>query len=109
MASADRPYPGVRRTTVRTERATVALYEFAPGARFPLHRHAQEQITIVVEGTIEATVGDRRLVLMTAEAFVTAPDEPHGIVAGNAGARFVAVIVPPRGDEDDIEVLARQS
>jgi len=41
------PYPGVRRRTVHSERATVTEYMFEPGATFPRHRHPQEQVTLV--------------------------------------------------------------
>jgi quercetin dioxygenase-like cupin family protein len=99
------PYPGVRRTSVRGKKATVALYEFEPGAQFPLHRHVQEQITIVVDGSIDVTAGDETMVLSTGEAFVTEPKEPHGITARETGARFIAVIAPARTSDDDLEVV----
>lgn len=99
------PYPGVRRTSVRGRHATVAFYEFGPGAEFPLHRHVQEQITIVVDGSVCVTVADEQMILSAGEAFVTAPNEPHGIIARETGARFVAVIAPARASDDDLEVL----
>lgn len=99
------PYPGIRRTSVRGRHATVALYEFQPGAQFPLHQHAQEQITVVVDGTIEATVGGKRMVLSAGEAFITEPEEVHGITASDSGARFVAVIAPARASDDDLQVV----
>ena len=50
--AADEPYPGVSRRTVDAAAATVNRYDFEPGATFPRHRHTQEQITLVLEGSV---------------------------------------------------------
>ena len=49
----EEPFPGLRRRTFDGSGATVNEYCFEPGASFPLHRHPQEQITLVVDGTVE--------------------------------------------------------
>ena len=59
----EEPYEGLRRRTFDSEGATVNEYVFQPGARFPLHRHPQEQITLIEEGEVELTVGGRTSLL----------------------------------------------
>jgi quercetin dioxygenase-like cupin family protein len=92
----EEPYPGVRRRSFDAEGATVTEYAMDPGARFPLHRHPQEQITVVEQGEVELTVAGERTVLAAGEWSVVAGDVEHGITNGAAPARFLAVLVPRR-------------
>jgi quercetin dioxygenase-like cupin family protein len=94
--SVDEPWPGVRRCSFDSEHATITRYEFDPGAEFPLHSHPQEQITIVQEGEVEFTVGGEVSHLGPGDWSVVPPDVPHGLRAGDGGARFLAMIVPRR-------------
>ena len=95
---AEIPYAGIDRRVLTTSKATVQMYRFAPGATFPLHHHAQEQITLVIEGDIAFSAGGERHELSAGAWSVVPGDVPHGVTAGPAGARFVAIIVPPRTD-----------
>lgn len=99
-APADTPFPGVTRSSHQSAQATIAAYTFVPGAEFPLHRHSEEQITVVLEGDVEFLVAGERHRLGAGETFVVAPDVEHGLRAGPAGARFLAVVVPRRARTD---------
>jgi len=79
---------------------------FEPGATFPLHRHAQEQVTLVEEGEVRLTVADATETLTAGAWSVTPGDVEHGITAGPAGARIVAVLSPRRTGTADITVTA---
>jgi quercetin dioxygenase-like cupin family protein len=103
-AVADRPFPGVWRETHQTERATVTAYAFEPGASFPSHSHSEEQITVVLAGEAEFTVDGTARRLGPGETFVLAAGVEHGLTAGPAGARFLAVIVPRRERPDAYEI-----
>ena len=100
----DEPFPGVRRQSLSTVGATITRYGFEPGARFPRHSHEQEQFTLVEEGTVEMTIGGETLNLDKGAWSVVAGEVPHGIVAGDAGARIVAIVVPRREQPDDISL-----
>jgi quercetin dioxygenase-like cupin family protein len=100
----DEPFPGVRRQSVSIAGATVTRYSFEPGASFPLHRHDQEQITVVEEGRVEMTIDDQPLALESGSWSVVAGKVPHGIVAGEEGARIVAIVVPRRENSGDISI-----
>ena len=93
---AEEPYPGLRRRTFDSAGATVNEYTFAAGASFPIHRHPQEQITIVLEGQVVLTVAGETSPLAEGAWSVVGPDVEHGITAGPGGARILAVIVPRR-------------
>jgi quercetin dioxygenase-like cupin family protein len=94
--AAETPYAGIERRVLTTSKATVQEYRFEPGATFPLHHHPQEQITLVLDGDLEFTAGDDRHDLTAGAWSVVAGDVEHGITAGPAGARFLAILVPPR-------------
>ncbi len=94
------PFPGVRRRTFSSQQATVAEYSFDPGARFPLHRHPQEQVTLVHEGDLEFSADGRSQRLSQGDWSVVAGGVEHGIRAGPRGARFLAVLVPRRSLDD---------
>jgi quercetin dioxygenase-like cupin family protein len=100
----DEPYPGVRRTAFDTSRATVTRYEFEPGAVFPLHRHPQEQITVLEAGEAEFTVAGEVKVLRSGAWSVVPPGIEHGMTAGRSGARFLAIVVPRRERRDAYEL-----
>jgi quercetin dioxygenase-like cupin family protein len=97
-------YPGVLRQSFSSEEATVSRYTFSPGARFPVHRHPQEQITLVHSGSIEMTVAGEQSTMGGGEFAVVGKAVEHGITAGPDGARILAIIVPARQDESEIQV-----
>ncbi|MBS1676667.1 MAG: cupin domain-containing protein [Actinobacteria bacterium] len=100
----EEPFPGVRRRGFDADGATVTEYRFEPGATFPQHRHAQEQITMVSAGRLTMTIEGEASELGPGEWSVVGPEVEHGITAGDEGARFVAVVVPRRGARDEYEV-----
>jgi quercetin dioxygenase-like cupin family protein len=105
----DRPHPGVSRRSHTTSKATVASYAFEAGARFPKHSHAEEQITVVLDGEVEFEVDSRLHRLGPGETFVVEPGVEHSLRAGDAGARFLAVVVPRRMHRDAYELSASAS
>jgi quercetin dioxygenase-like cupin family protein len=82
-------------------------YRFEAGASFPLHRHAQEQITIVEEGEIEFRLAGETRRLLAGDWAVTEPEAAHGVVAGPSGARVLAIIIPRRRTGDGYVVVER--
>ena len=103
---AEEAYEGVLRRSFSSAKATVTSYSFAPGAAFPLHRHPQEQITLVEAGEVEMTVGDRMESLSAGDWSVVEADVEHGIRAGSDGAQVVAIVIPRRESVDAYTVLA---
>jgi quercetin dioxygenase-like cupin family protein len=94
--AAEGAYPGIARRVLTTAKATVQEYRFDPGATYPLHQHPQEQITLVLDGDLVFNA-DSDAHELSAGAWTVVPgDVPHGITAGPAGARFLAILVPPR-------------
>jgi quercetin dioxygenase-like cupin family protein len=97
-------YPGVRRQTVGGARMTMTRYVFSPGGRFPTHRHDQEQVTLVLEGELAFTVGERTVRLRPEQLLVIPANVPHEAVGGPAGATAVSVVAPARRSSTDYVV-----
>ncbi|MGH2949749.1 MAG: cupin domain-containing protein [Solirubrobacteraceae bacterium] len=95
-AATDEPFPGVHRAAFSSEQATVTRYVFDPGARFPVHAHPQEQITLVEEGEVVFTAGGEPRRMVAGDWSVVAPNVDHGLGAGDGGARILCVVVPRR-------------
>jgi quercetin dioxygenase-like cupin family protein len=104
----EHPFPGVTRRTNQTAKATVSAYAFEPGAEFPIHIHPEEQITVVLEGSVVFSVEGEAHELGPGETYVVAPEVEHGLRAGPEGARFLAVIVPRRVGSDAYEIKGEQ-
>lgn len=90
------PYPGVERQSFDSTGATVTRYRFAPGAGFPLHRHDQEQLTMIIDGGVTLTAGAEQQRLTAGDWSVVPGGVEHGVRAGETGAVFLAVVVPRR-------------
>jgi quercetin dioxygenase-like cupin family protein len=101
----EEPYPGLRRRTFDSREATVNEYTFRPEAAFPRHRHPQEQITLVLEGSVELTVGGRSIGLREGSWSVIGGSVEHSIRAGADGAKIVAIVIPRRETPDAYTVL----
>jgi quercetin dioxygenase-like cupin family protein len=98
-------YEGVRQRSFDSERATVTEYVFGPHARFPIHRHRQEQITLIQEGDVELTAAGETMRLAAGDWSIVGPSVEHGIRAGEQGARFLAIVVPRRDRSAPYTVL----
>jgi quercetin dioxygenase-like cupin family protein len=72
-----------------------------------LHRHPQEQITLIEAGGVEMTVGDRMEPMSAGDWSVIGPDLEHGLRAGPEGARVVAIVIPRRASADAYTVIGR--
>lgn len=92
----DEPYPGVSRRRLDSSHATIAIYHFQPGASFPLHKHSQEQITLVEMGEVKFTVAGTVHRMGPDDWSLIPPNVEHGLRAGPQGARLLAIVVPKR-------------
>lgn len=102
----DEPYPGVMRRTFDGSHATVTSYRFTAGASFPMHRHPQEQITLIESGAVQMTIGDESHSIAAGGWSIVPPDIEHGIVAGAEGAGVLAIITPRRASADAYTVVS---
>ncbi len=101
-----RPYKiwqGVIARAVQGERITLAVIDLDPDTAVPEHRHGNEQVGIVLKGTITMTVAGESRELRPGETYVIPGDVPHAAQTGSEGATVVDVFTPIREDWEKAE------
>lgn len=95
----------VRARRVQGERITLAIVELAPNAVVPEHRHAAEQLGMVITGRMHFTVDGETKDLGPGGTWRILGDRPHDVVAGPEGAVVIDVFTPVRDDWDDRSIV----
>ena len=91
--------------SVHGERITLSVVELDPGAVVAEHSHENEQLGIVLRGTMEFQVGDERGELGPGGTWCIPANTPHGATAGQEGAVVIDVFTPIRADFRDLPPL----
>lgn len=90
-------YPGITRQVMNGASQTMVRYRYAPGSVFPVHSHPQEQITVVVSGTISFTVEGKEFELTGGHVAVIPAGFAHGArVAGSEAVETFNSLSPRR-------------
>lgn len=95
----------VRARRVQGERITLAIVELAPSAVVVEHRHAAEQLGMVIRGQMHFTVDGETRDLGPGGTWRILGDRPHDVVAGPEGAVVIDVFSPVRSDWDEKVVV----
>ena len=98
-------WDGIVGRTVHGERVSLSLLELDAGAVVPEHAHANEQVGILLEGSVTFTIGDETRELGPGATWRILAHVPHSVVVGPEGAVIVEVFSPVR---DDWHALERQ-
>ena len=102
-------FDGVLARAVHGERLTLAVVELDPGAAVPEHSHANEQLGLVLRGSMTLRVGDEKRPLGPGDTYRIGSGEPHEAHAGPDGAEVIDVFSPPREDWASAEQPAPRS
>ena len=106
-----RPLPiweGIIARSVEGERITMAIVELDPGAVAAEHRHENEQLGIVLSGSLTFRIGDETREIGAGATYRIPPDTLHEATAGADGAVVIDVFAPPRADWLALEPLERR-
>ena len=95
-----------RARSVNGERLTLALVELAPNAVVPEHRHENEQMGMVVSGSVTFTVDGETRTLGPGGTWRIPSTLPHDVVTGPEGALVVDVFAPGRDDWEAMPHIA---
>lgn len=70
-------FNGAKARFVHTDGMTLSLWRFEPGIELPGHSHPHEQMTKLISGEFELTVGDETKVMTASDVAVIPPDTFH--------------------------------
>jgi quercetin dioxygenase-like cupin family protein len=95
--------------SVHGDRITMSVVELDPGALVAEHSHENEQLGIVLRGTMDFRVGDERRELGPGGTWCIPANAPHEATAGPQGAVVIDVFAPPRDDFRELPSLGHRS
>ena len=98
-------WAGVLGRSVHGERVTLALIELEANAEVPEHAHVNEQVGILLEGSLRFTIGGEEREVGPGGTWRILGNVPHSVVAGPDGAVVVEVFSPVRVDWEGLETL----
>jgi quercetin dioxygenase-like cupin family protein len=85
---------------VNGERLTMALIDLDPDQDVPEHRHDNEQLGFVIEGSITMVIDGEARELGPGETYQIRSNVPHSARTGPQGATVIDVFAPVRADWD---------
>lgn len=88
------------------DRITLGILEFDPRTHVPEHRHDNEQLGLVLKGSITMVIGGERRELRVGDMYLVRGGVPHSGEAGPHGATVGDVFSPVRSDWNDAPRLA---
>ncbi|MQA88248.1 MAG: cupin domain-containing protein [Streptosporangiales bacterium] len=101
-----RPKPiwdGVLARIVQGKLVTMSIVELEPDVTVPEHRHENEQLGFVIEGSVTFTVGEETRELGPGGTWRILADIPHHVQVGANGAVVAEVYSPVRSDWEQLE------
>jgi quercetin dioxygenase-like cupin family protein len=101
-------WDGVVARTVDGGQAAFAVVELDPDSVVAEHSHVNEQLGLVLRGSVTFRVGDEERLLQAGGTWRIPPDVPHEVHAGPDGAVVIDVFAPPRSDWGGLERLDRR-
>ena len=90
-------FPGIAAHFAHLDRLTIGEVELAAGAVVPVHQHPHDQLTYILSGRAECTVGGEMRVLEAGMCALTPGGTPHTFRALTV-CRALDVFTPVRED-----------
>jgi quercetin dioxygenase-like cupin family protein len=99
-------WDGVAVRAVYGDRITLGVVELEAGSTVPEHRHDNEQLGIVLRGSVRFRVGDETRELGPGGIWRIPSNAPHEVTVGPDGAVVLDVFAPGREDWAALEPQA---
>lgn len=74
---------------------SLGLVDIKKGSVLPMHHHEHEQITFILEGELEMTIGEDSMVLNPGSYYVIPSNVPHAAIA-RTDCKVIDVFSPVR-------------
>jgi quercetin dioxygenase-like cupin family protein len=98
-------WSGVVGRALPGEQVTLALIELEPDSVVPEHRHANEQVGILLRGSLRFRIGDDERELLRGATWSIPAHAPHEVHTGPEGATLVEAFAPARDDWASLDRL----
>jgi quercetin dioxygenase-like cupin family protein len=98
-------WDGVVGRSVHGDEATLSVLTLEPNVKVPEHSHRNEQMGVLVRGSVTFRVGDEEKLLSPGETWVIPAHVPHSVDTGPDGASIIELFSPPRTDWVNLEQL----
>lgn len=73
---------GLRRKILGYDKELMLVsVEFKKGVIANIHKHSHRQVTYIVKGSFEVTIGTEKKIMKAGDAFYVLPELEHGVVA----------------------------
>jgi quercetin dioxygenase-like cupin family protein len=95
--------PGYLARAVHGSGITFAVVEIDPLAELPEHSHANEQLGLVLEGSVTFRVGDEEQAVHPGGIWSIPSNTPHFVRAGEEGAVVLDIFTPTRAEWKDLD------
>ena len=96
-------WAGVSGRAVHGERVTMALIELEAHSVVPEHSHANEQVGILVRGSLRFRIGEETRQLGPGGTWRILADVPHEVETGSEDVVLIEIFSPPRDDWKSLE------
>jgi quercetin dioxygenase-like cupin family protein len=96
-------WTGVTARALQGEQVSFAIIELDADSHVPEHQHDNEQLGILVHGSMTFRIGDEEQVLTPGSTWQIPGNVPHEAQAGPEGAVAVEVFAPRRADWEQFE------
>ncbi len=96
-------WEGVIARAIEGDRLSLAVIELDPDSVVPEHSHENEQLGIVLSGSLSFRVGDEVRDLGPGGTWRIPSNTPHEVQTGPAGAVVIDVFAPVRADWHALE------
>jgi quercetin dioxygenase-like cupin family protein len=96
-------WDGVVGRSIHGDRVTLSVLELDAGAVIPEHSHANEQMGILLRGSLRFTIGGELGELEPGSTWQILAHVPHSVEVGPDGAVVVEVFSPVRDDWHELE------
>jgi quercetin dioxygenase-like cupin family protein len=103
-----RIWEGIAGRVLHGHALTLGLVELDPGIHLPEHRHPNEQLGMVIDGTLTFTIAGETRELGPGGTWSIRSDTPHSADVGPDGAIVIDLFSPPRDDWKRLEPLAQR-
>jgi len=89
--------PGIHGKFIHGDKMTLSFVDIDKGAQLPEHSHPHEQITFILEGELEMTIGGEKMLLTPGMVHVIPGNTPHSAIAHTA-VKVLDAFSPVRED-----------